>query len=91
MKIDQGFVADLSQDAASGVIVSAVVEMSHVLGMTVVAEGVETAEQHSEVETIGCESCQGYYFARPMPAEDLETLMQGSTSDGELRLPVSAA
>jgi len=48
------------------VIVSAVVEMRHLLGMTVVAEGVETAEQHTEIGALGCESCQRFFFARPM-------------------------
>jgi diguanylate cyclase (GGDEF)-like protein len=88
VKIDQGFIADLVRDAASSVIVSAVVKMTHVLGMTVVAEGVETAEQRREVEALGCESCQGYYFARPMPAEELDALMQRRTLDGDLRLPL---
>jgi len=68
--------------------VSSVVELSHVLGMTVVAEGVETAEQHREVEALGCESCQGFYFARPMPADDLNTLLQCGTVDVDLRLPL---
>ena len=70
MKIDQGFVADLEQDQASHAIVFAVVELAHMLGMTVVAEGVETAEQHKHLAALGCDSCQGYYFARPMSADD---------------------
>jgi EAL domain-containing protein (putative c-di-GMP-specific phosphodiesterase class I) len=88
VKIDQGFIADLSRDATSSVIVSSVVELSHVLGMTVVAEGVETAEQHREVEALGCESSQGFYFARPMPAEDLDALLQLGTVDVDVRLPL---
>ena len=91
VKIDQGFVAGLAQDQTSSVIVSAVVDMSHVLGLTVVAEGVETADQHTEVGALGCDSCQGYYFARPMPADDLETLMQLRTVGSDLRLPLPAA
>ncbi len=88
VKIDQGFIADLSRDATSSVIVSSVVELSHVLGMTVVAEGVETAEQHREVEALGCESCQGFYFARPMRADALNTMLQIGTVDVDLRLPL---
>jgi EAL domain-containing protein (putative c-di-GMP-specific phosphodiesterase class I) len=76
VKIDQGFVADLEQDPASHAIVYAVIELAHMLGMTVVAEGVETAEQHEQLASLGCDSCQGYYFARPMPADDLDTLVR---------------
>jgi diguanylate cyclase (GGDEF)-like protein len=88
VKIDQGFIADLGNPTASA-IVSAVVNLTHVLGMTIVAEGVETAEQHGEVAALGCESCQGFFFARPMSARDLHVLMQEETADGALRLPVS--
>ena len=65
VKIDQGFVADLEGDPASHAIVYSVIELAHRLGMTVVAEGVETPEQHQQLLELGCDSCQGYYFARP--------------------------
>lgn len=90
VKIDQNFVARLAQNPASGVIVSAVVGMSHILGMTVVAEGVEGADQHRAVEALGCDSCQGYYFARPMPAADIGTLLELRRTGGELSLPALA-
>jgi len=76
VKIDQMFVADLGRDPASLSIVAAVVQLAHGLGMTVVAEGVETAEQYQELNRLGCDFCQGFYFARPMPAARLETLIQ---------------
>ncbi|MEA2556231.1 MAG: diguanylate cyclase, partial [Actinomycetota bacterium] len=88
VKIDQGFIADLGNPTASA-IVSAVVNLTHVLGMTIVAEGVETAEQHGEVAALGCESCQGFFFAHPMSAQRLHALMQEEAADGALRLPVS--
>lgn len=87
VKIDQAFIADLARDAASAVIVSAVVDMTHVLGMTVVAEGVETTEQHSQVLALGCESYQGFHFARPMPSHDLSTLLRRRSTDGDSSLP----
>ncbi len=80
----------VAQNPASGVIVSAVVGMSHILGMTVVAEGVESADQHRAVEALGCDSCQGYYFARPMPAADIGTLLELRRTGGELPLPALA-
>jgi diguanylate cyclase (GGDEF)-like protein len=74
VKIDQKFICDLEHDAASHAIVYTIVELAHVLGMTAVAEGVETAEQHQLLASIGCDFCQGFYFAHPLPAGDLDAL-----------------
>ena len=90
VKIDQGFVADVEQDEASHSIVLAIVELAHLLGMKVVAEGVETPEQHQLLADLGCDYCQGYYFARPMPAGDLQVLMQLPVAGDTLHLPVLA-
>jgi len=68
-------------------IVFAVVELAHMLGMTVVAEGVETAAQHERLASLGCDSCQGYYFARPMSAPALATMTQRPFGDGAVHLP----
>jgi EAL domain-containing protein (putative c-di-GMP-specific phosphodiesterase class I) len=76
LKIDQVFISGLGRNAASQSIVNAVVQLAHGLGMTVVAEGVETAQQHRELTRLGCDACQGFYFARPMPATNLDTLIQ---------------
>ena len=88
VKIDQGFVADLGRDPASQVIVNAVVEMAHGLGKTVIAEGVETLDQLQAVEASGCDSCQGFYFARPMSSNHLDNLMHWSVVGGNVHLPV---
>jgi diguanylate cyclase (GGDEF)-like protein len=82
VKIDQGFISDLERDPASQSIVHAVVGLAHDLSLTVVAEGVETAEQRSQVAALGCDFSQGFYFALPMPAEDLEALLVGVGADG---------
>jgi diguanylate cyclase (GGDEF)-like protein len=86
VKIDQGFVADLERDPASDAIVFAVVELAHMLGMSVVAEGVETAAQHDQLISLGCDSCQGFFFARAMPADDFDALLQRGV-DGHVHLP----
>ncbi len=78
VKIDQKFICDLEHDAASHAIVYTIVELAHVLGMTAVAEGVETAEQHQLLASIGCDFCQGFYFAHPLPADDLDALTNPS-------------
>ena len=75
VKVDRVFVADLDQDPTSRLIVAAVVGLAHVLEMVVVAEGVESTEQYEQVASLGCDSCQGFYFARPMSANGLDTLL----------------
>jgi diguanylate cyclase (GGDEF)-like protein len=71
VKIDRSFITDLASDKPSHAIVSAVIGLSHALGMTVTAEGVETVAQRDELVELGCDSCQGYHFARPMAAAEL--------------------
>lgn len=71
VKIDRVYISRLGRDRTSRLLVSAVIELAHGLGMTVVAEGVETAQQHRELAILGCDSCQGFHFARPMPASEL--------------------
>jgi diguanylate cyclase (GGDEF)-like protein len=68
IKVDQTFIGKLSDDPDSQRIVTAIIGLGHSLGMTVICEGVETAEQHHELTKLGSDSCQGFYFARPMPA-----------------------
>jgi len=69
MKLDQSFVMDIfDQDA--GVIISKSIELSHELGLQVLAEGVETIEVARELMARGCDYCQGYYFSRPVDADD---------------------
>jgi diguanylate cyclase (GGDEF)-like protein len=75
VKIDRIFTADLVHDPASHAIASKMIELAHLLDLTVVTEGVETAEQRDEADFMGSESYQGYYFARPMSAESLDELM----------------
>jgi diguanylate cyclase (GGDEF)-like protein len=67
IKIDQSFIADTSSGPGRTV-VAAITGLAHELGMAVVAEGVETHDQHLEVASLGCEAAQGYFYARPMPA-----------------------
>ena len=71
LKIDRGFVYDIVRNPAHAAIVRSIVELGHNLGLTVVAEGVETADVQVVVAATGCDLVQGYYFARPMPADQL--------------------
>jgi diguanylate cyclase (GGDEF)-like protein len=72
LKIDRSFVRDLATDADARAVVDAVVHLAHALGLRVVAEGVETAEQQRLLGALGCDQLQGFHFARPQPAHALE-------------------
>ena len=80
VKIDRSFVADLGRDPANDTVVAAIIQLAHGLGMTVVAEGVETADQHHQLDSLGCDSCQGFYFARPVPSTELDMLLSSARS-----------
>jgi EAL domain-containing protein (putative c-di-GMP-specific phosphodiesterase class I) len=71
LKIDRSFVDGLGSDSEDTQIVTAVVHLAHALGLTVVAEGVETVPQLEVLRGLGCERVQGYLIARPQPAGDL--------------------
>jgi diguanylate cyclase (GGDEF)-like protein len=71
LKIDRSFVDGLGADAHDAAIVQAIVVLAHALELVVVAEGVETAPQAQYLRELGCDLCQGFYFARPGPADVL--------------------
>ena len=68
LKIDRGFVKALDTDPGDTMIISAVTDIAHNLGMVVVAEGIEDARTVERVRSLGCDLGQGYFFARPLPA-----------------------
>lgn len=67
IKIDKSFVDDLLKSESSKRLVSSIISMSHILGLEVIAEGVETQEQLSFLQSKGCYEIQGYYFSKPLP------------------------
>ncbi len=71
LKIDASFVKDVDQSADARAVVDAVVKLAHALGLKVVAEGVETLQQHKILVELGCDELQGYLFAKPMTARAL--------------------
>lgn len=75
LKIDRSFISGLPRDADDAAIVQAVVGMAGVLGMRVIAEGVETAQQLNHLVTLGCHEAQGYLISRPVGAEQIEALL----------------
>src|SRR5207248_9466083 len=73
LKVDRSFVQGLGRDAEDSSIVAAVVNLAHGLGLSAVAEGVETSEQSRQLRLIGCDLAQGFLFAKPEPAQLLQT------------------
>jgi diguanylate cyclase (GGDEF)-like protein len=90
IKVDQKFIARLTETPSSQAIVTAIIHLAHNLGMTVVAEGVETAVQHQEVANLGSDSCQGFYFARPMEASRIDALIQSDGNGSSPYFPATA-
>ncbi len=70
LKIDQSFIHDIATDGDDRSIVSAIIDMANNLGLQTIAEGVETAEQLSFLRLHGCNEIQGYYFSKPLRADD---------------------
>jgi len=76
LKIDQSFVRDITSDPDDAAIVKAIIAMAHSLGIKVMAEGVETAEQLAFLRQHRCDGMQGYYFSRPLTPEQFIKLLQ---------------
>jgi EAL domain-containing protein (putative c-di-GMP-specific phosphodiesterase class I) len=76
VKIDQAFVRNITPGSNELVLSQAIIAMAHQLGIQVVAQGVETQEQHDLLKTAGCDFAQGYWFARPMRAEAFDAYLQ---------------
>jgi len=80
LKIDQSFVQQMTSSPGDAGLVSAVINMGKSLNHRVIAEGVETQEQHAFLLAEQCDEAQGYYFGRPMVAEELASLLQMGVS-----------
>ncbi|WP_439815283.1 putative bifunctional diguanylate cyclase/phosphodiesterase [Zavarzinia sp. CC-PAN008] len=75
MKIDRAFVRDMLESEHAAVIAKGIISLGRQLGLTVIAEGVETVEQQAFLIAQGCTQFQGFLFGRPMPAEDIEGMV----------------
>jgi EAL domain-containing protein (putative c-di-GMP-specific phosphodiesterase class I) len=76
LKIDRSFVSDLPKDTNDLAIATAIVALGHSLGLTVIAEGIETQAQAESLLNLGCDLGQGYLYARPMPAEKVAQYLE---------------
>ncbi len=76
LKIDRSFIQRVGRDPEDSAIVRAIVTIAKTLNMNVVGEGVETVDQYEHLLALGCDRGQGFYFARPMPAEAVSDLLR---------------
>jgi len=85
LKIDRSFIAGLGQDidgaSKDRQIVSAMIDLTHALGLEAVAEGVETAKQLAQLRDMECDLAQGNFFSEPRPSEALSVLLEGGLAD----------
>ena len=75
LKVDQSFVREMTQDPSSAAIALAIVSLAHSLGLTAIAEGVENEAQLNYLRSHGCDEMQGYFFSRPLPADECAALL----------------
>ena len=77
IKVDRTFVQGVGTDAKDTAITANVISLAHALGLIAIAEGIESDEQLASMRRLGCDQAQGYAFARPAPAAEIEALLAG--------------
>jgi diguanylate cyclase (GGDEF)-like protein/PAS domain S-box-containing protein len=80
LKIDRSYITEITTNSVDAAITTAIIEMAHSLDIKVVAEGVETVEQFDFLRERGCDEIQGYFFARPLPANEISKLFLSGNS-----------
>ena len=78
IKIDKSFVMDMIKNESDGIIVRSTIDLAHNLGLTVIAEGVETVEAYERLKLLGCDVAQGYYLSRPIPLTKMNEWLEQS-------------
>src|SRR5271157_3343292 len=81
LKVDRAFVRDILVDASSGAIAQTILSLGRAMGLSVIAEGVETEEQLTFLVGLGCHSFQGYLFSRPLPVKEFHAFLQSFKAD----------
>jgi diguanylate cyclase (GGDEF)-like protein len=87
LKIDRSFMVGVGNEPADSAILEAIFGLARALGLSTVAEGIESATQWMELRRLGCETAQGYLFSRPLPAHGIEDLLQSRTRPRGAGLP----
>jgi len=77
VKVDRAFIRGVANSRVDLAIVRAVIDIANAIGISAVAEGVETLEQVTGLQTLGCQIAQGYFFSHPLPAREFDRLLTG--------------
>ena len=85
LKIDRGFVQKLQRGSSEAAVLRAIVSLGASLGRSIIAEGIESAEQMEQLRLLGCRAGQGYHLARPLAAERIGKMLAASISSARLR------
>ncbi|WCE06259.1 EAL domain-containing protein [Pseudoxanthomonas sp. JBR18] len=85
LKIDRALVSNAHADPVLGGVAQAILRLAHVMGLNVVAEGVETPDERRFFEREGCDEIQGYLFSRPLPAEDCFTFINTARDNASMQ------
>jgi EAL domain-containing protein (putative c-di-GMP-specific phosphodiesterase class I) len=83
LKIDKSFVNDILVNSNDAIICKSTIALAESMGLSVIAEGVETQEQRNLLADLGCYAYQGYWFSRPLPLEEFESLLKNTPHDSE--------
>jgi EAL domain-containing protein (putative c-di-GMP-specific phosphodiesterase class I) len=79
IKIDKSFVINMTKNQSDALIVRSTIDLAHNMNLKVVAEGVEDKDIWDRLDALGCDSAQGYYMGRPMPADELSRWLHESS------------
>ncbi|QDT45210.1 Phytochrome-like protein cph2 [Gimesia alba] len=90
LKVDRSFISGTDQHKRNSHIVHTTIDLAHNLGMTVVAEGVETKDQMARLIALGCDFMQGYFIAKPLPPDDVHTLLLNESQIDQHELMATA-
>ena len=91
IKIDRSFVRDLAENSEDRAIATAIISMGKALGLTVVAEGVETTDQDAFLREHACDELQGFLFSKPVPPDDITLLLRSHISSPSLQPELPSA